>query len=596
MRLEAFVSAGPVIQAHLIAALTALARTQAAEVETYLKGLTRSDDSKLAVGATKALAELGTESAARTLSRLADAASHPVRLAAVGALALFELPWIGRRLEHLTNDKRPDIARAAVHAIGAHHHRGAADFLGRVARHGHRDVKGYAVHALQSMATSSAIRALVQVFRADDPSTVSSAAYALSQLATDESLKALFAGMSGSRRTQHAVLSALGALEGHPKAAEILTRAVQSSDRQLVSRGAYSLAKVMGTQAVSILEHALENAPRYTESTLIGALASIPHRNATKALQRLSVKGSTAVQIAAIQALTRRGALSTQAAREMLMAHLDKGGAQRHSVVYALVQLRDPKVNAGLIQALEDHSARVRRTIISALVSQGGAEATAALLGLAKSERRPKRRNELLTSLAGSPSKDVRAYLIQVAAEDSDEGNTVLQTLAWRAPNAVGSLAKAAMSSENPARRRAALNVLGQLGKNAPIDLIKAGLADTDAGVRSQAISALGSLGTPESKQVLVDGYRDGDAAFQASAAYHLGASGHPDAFGLLTETLEKSATGRYSAYYGLTQMGSKRVMTYLRKVATEDSDLGRWVSTQLYGAKGHLPGIHGRG
>jgi HEAT repeat protein len=243
------------------AAAGAMAQAEGPEVSTPLKGALADEDSWVRYFAARSLGRLRIAESADALAALArdDKANH-VRIAAVEALGSIGGESAVRFVAPLVESGEPDLARAAVGALGRISHPDAEPPLFQALRSPDAEVRASVVKALGGRGGSGAVGHLRQAAAADaEPAVFEAAIDALRRVATPEAVTALVsltadsarrgAAVSALAQTREALLEevARGLSPGHPsgvrlavvealgrmksqRAAELLRRAYDDAD------------------------------------------------------------------------------------------------------------------------------------------------------------------------------------------------------------------------------------------------------------------------------------------------------------------------------------------------------------------------------
>jgi len=238
---------------------------------------------------------------------------------------------------------------------------------------------------------------------------------------------------------------------------------------------------------------------------------------------------------------------------------VDFAVARRLAAVTALGSIGEPDAEDGLVRALEDHDARVRRAAVEALTPAPGRRASKALAkAMARwttpdSEAARRAALNLLVALAdelnaveyaqalveirhdGGLTEDDRIAVSRLFAADSgpvadifarelvqrlDDGADPDERLARETLVAMGSVSVAPLVAalRDPARRGAAAAALGAIrDRRAVVPLIDV-LSNGAPDVRASAARALGEIRDPQALEALVHASRDPETGVRDAA------------------------------------------------------------------------------
>jgi HEAT repeat protein len=131
-------------------------------------------------------------------------------------------------------------------------------------------------------------------------------------------------------------------------------------------------------------------------------------------------------------------------------------------------------------------------------------------------------------------------------------------------------LERSVRDDDNADTRNGAMEALVAFGIQAVPKLIRL-LEDENEEVRNFSTVMLGNIGRQEAVAPLIRALKDPDANVRHGAAEALGRIGSHGALGPLIELLEEDFWEQYAAITALGEMGDKRAVTYLLKLADDE-------------------------
>jgi HEAT repeat protein/beta-lactamase regulating signal transducer with metallopeptidase domain len=231
-------------------------------------------------------------------------------------------------------------------------------------------------------------------------------------------------------------------------------------------------------------------------------------------------------------------------------------------------RMANPGVTRGLVAALSDADAEVRR---NAAQSLGQREDTGAAVALAQALR-----------------------------TDADAG--VRRTAAWalgqlESHEAVPALLSALRDDQDLDVRRTAVWALGQIEDAAAVDGLGAAVRDTDPEIRSKAVWALGQIESARAVPALTAALGDSSRDVRKQAAWALGQIESPDALDPLMNALHDANAGvREQAAWALGQIQSPRAAPALSAALSDPNGAVRkqaiWAIGQLDNLRQAPPGL----
>lgn len=422
------------------AAATALGRIGDARAVPALTARLDADDRDVLAVAATALARIGDRGAYEPLLRLIGDADLGVRQAAIGALNSIGHPAMGERMRTLLQDSDPRVRESAVRIAGYFGYASCADALLDRCHDTDENVRAAALEHAAFL---------------DDPRTG----------------PALVAALGGGTPRARAAAARALAHSGDAEARDALRRAIEDPDPWVRYFSITSLGRLVDRASLPRLERlAAEDPAQPVRLAAIGAIGDIgvtADGGAVPMLAALSELPDDELATAAIRAL---GAVDAAAAREALKRALAAAQPERRvAAAEALAQ----RGGAGAIELLQwtaagDADPDVVRAAIEGLSRIGS--------GASLQAREAVR---AVAALAGDPVR--RADVIAALA---------------RVPDAAIPRVGDALSSKEPAVRRAVIEALGRRAHPTASAYVLSALEDPDASVRQLAVAVLSRLGT----------------------------------------------------------------------------------------------------
>ena len=378
--------------------------------------------------------------------------------------------------------------------------------------------------------------------------------------------------------------------------------------------GAAAVAMARPTQlegrVLAVLD---ERRPRRVLTAKVGVLAAAAALVAAAPLAALHP-----VARAARDAWTAGGALAgLDRERATLAASLDEMRAGEGGAADTV--RRDPRVTDGLVGALADPDAQVRRAAVDALAGQQDRRAVSALIGVLRDPDAEVRASavhalgrlgdraavEPLVARLRDDNAEVRAAAADALGEMedaraagglgaalSDESEEVRQNAAsalsrMKDPAAVPALT-AALADRSPEVRQTAAHALGELDQRSAVPALARLVRDPSAEVRKSAVGALAEIGDPSSADEIAAALADPEAEVRATAAWALAEIGVETAPPALLEMAarERNPQVRAKALWALGEIGDRRALAVARASARDPNaevvKSALWVLSQL--------------
>ncbi len=435
------------------------------------------------------------------------------------------------------------------------------------------NVAAAAIDALARLGGPGAERALRDRLRAPDPFHRMAALDGLDRLAATVPWEEI-APLLGDRLVRRVALRVLGRT-GRTEAVATLVEALGDGSPHVVGTAATSLGRLyaeLGGAAAEVARRASVLEPQ-AKSSLRSLLASddLPARKAAATLLLLA-RDSEAVP--GIVQLVSEGALGREAVAvlrgwgtDAVPPLLDAssrtaGAAQGVALELAADLVAAPAMLGGAPDpALES---RVREAVRHALASPEPAVVRAAVRSLTwfaepsdaprlvelaggADEDVARAAGAVLESLAGRAAEAVRDSLRPVPLEGA-AGAALTPVVAQLGGQEAFERLSAALSADDAATRRAAVEALAELGGARAAEHVALALADDDVGVQSAAARALGRIrdeeGRPAGADHLLLALGSDSPAVRAAAARGLGEAGDGRAVEPLRELVREGAPG----------------------------------------------------
>jgi HEAT repeat protein len=293
-------------------AAAALARVDEADARPALLAALNDSDAWVRYFALRSIGSLQSSSAAPAVRRLleCDPAGH-VRLAAIDVLGRLEVADAASLLGPLTASPEPDLARAAIRALGHLSETAVKPILQQLLRAGEGWRRVEAVTAVAARGGVEAVSALQWVAAADEaPEVVTEAIEALARLASrdrDEAAGATQALISllVEPATRDAAIAALARLPAR-RLADVAAALHHPSPA--VRRAAVeALGRMQQPEASRVVESALEDDVPAVRTTAVAELRRLGSRSAAKKLLALArTDPDVGVRHAAVLAVTQQ--------------------------------------------------------------------------------------------------------------------------------------------------------------------------------------------------------------------------------------------------------------------------------------------------
>jgi len=419
------------------------------------------------------------------LARAAAAGEREVRLAALFALGQLGLvegvrppEQAGATAAAAASDPDPEIAAAAVEALGKLADPAAIPRLVLAAAHPVAAVRVEAAHALFRLRfvplwrkevevapalPEAGLTALLAALHDPSPDVRRAAAHACSRYGEPEAVLDLQALVGDEDEwTRLFAARALGRSKDD-QAAEVLRRAARDPSAAVRVEAVGALAALGRLEGVADL--AGDGVARVREA-VAAALGQARDPESIEVLHRLEQDGSPAVRAAAIPALARR--LGADYGARILEWFTDADVRMRVAAARAAAQC-GPAGTSWLATALEDADPRVQVAALEGLGPRGEGRA-AVLAALAAPDLAVRGTAvELAAALEPPPELSLfeRAYDGSAGAAWTEVRQALIEALSAR-PEAVGLLQRAAAQDPAAAVRAAAARALGRLGHQAP--------------------------------------------------------------------------------------------------------------------------------
>jgi PAS domain S-box-containing protein len=421
-------------------------------------------DPELALPAAGALARLGDSDAFEALLGLLDHADTAVRQAVIAALNSIGHPDMPRRIVVLLDDTSPVVRESAVKIAGYFGYRECLDRVLERCADPSEAVRRAAIDHLPFFEHPGTIPVLLHALEFDTPPVRAAAAAALARVEESQALTPL--------------LRALG--DRDPWVRYFALRSVGTFENPAVLPAVFEL---------------LERDPAgQVRLAAIDALGRLDAPDAVTSLQALSVSPEADLARAAIRALALTNDARAKPALESLIRAAE---AWRRLEAVVAIGARGGAEAASTLQwvAAADTDRDVVRATIGALALMGsreGADGTSAIRALIALTAEPTRRENVVSSLAGLPSRQIGHLAAGLHHPSPDVRRATIEALSrMRHPQASEAIERA-LEDAVPGVRATAVAELRRLGgRHAARKLLALARTDPDIEVRHQAMLAV---------------------------------------------------------------------------------------------------------
>jgi HEAT repeat protein len=294
------------------AAAGALGRLDAPEVTTPLRQALRDSDPWVRFFALRSIARHKDPSVApAVLDLLTHDPAGQVRLAAIEVFGELDTPDAVDTLAPLASAHEPDIARAAIHALGKTRAAGAAAILERGLRAAESWRRAAAIDSLARRGDAAAVPPLQWVVAADTHREVVSAAVsALASLAAREGPEALAAtaaliSLTTERLPRESLIAALAGLPA--RRIGDVAKGLRHPSAEIRRATVEALSRMKNPDASRWVERALDDADPIVRAVAVAELRRLGSRHAARKLLAIARTDSDPdVRRAAVMAVTQQ--------------------------------------------------------------------------------------------------------------------------------------------------------------------------------------------------------------------------------------------------------------------------------------------------
>jgi len=393
-----------------------------------------------------------------------------------GALKVGVIDSIGRRadakavpaLAALANDGNPDIARAALLALGQIGNAEARTALAKI----------QPAESLRSAWADACMKCADRAVAAKKPA---------------EALAIYRRIYNGNYPPASRVAALTGIAMNDPAVVGELLKLVQGGDPKLQQAAAHLIARVPGVAATRKIADALPLLPPAAQAVVITSLGVRGDAVAGAAVSKLAESSDADVKLAALTALASLGDASDV---PVLIRAAVAGGPAGDAAKATLGALRDAKVNAALLAVLKGNETPCRVLALECLATRGATRQMPAILDAARDADRDvqKAAFKALRALAGP--NELKPLLAMLASAKPAEQDPILDALSAAASRATDKQAAASviiggLSSE--AAKPQLFAVLAKLGGDKALETVRAGLKSDNLDTKKAAIRALGA-------------------------------------------------------------------------------------------------------
>ena len=273
--------------------------------------------------------------------------------------------------------------------------------------------------------------------------------------------------------------------------------ALRHDDERFRDAGAQAARSVSDPMKVRALAAALPSLPARSKVLLIHALAEGDDVPLPDAVAAASESDDPRVRIAALEAMQPLG--DATSVPILLQAAAEGSEAERAVAQNSLARLRDEAADEALIARAKAADPSEQIAALSALTARGAVETVPAILKIARSEDRQVRSAaiEALGELAtGEHIPTLVELLMQADAGEQDRVRKILVVVADRCQarrKTSETLMNAQTAGADPSVRASLLMALGELGDASALPVLRSGLTGEEPAVRRAAIQALGA-------------------------------------------------------------------------------------------------------
>jgi HEAT repeat protein len=456
----------------------------------------------------KKLAEMGSDLSMPLLAgMLADDATMEM-----ARFALEGIPdeAVSRRLRELLPGSAGNLRIGIIDTLGARKDRDAVPVLAEQAKDANPDVAMAAVTALGRVADRQSAEALARI--------AGESKDALHEVAVDARLRCADAELAGKNRKSAADVYASvyrspesaplrkAALEGLVNASgdgagAIIVEAIKGDDTAMQSAAIALVRRVPGTAAVKAVAAELATLAPVAQVQLTAALADRGDAAALGAVTNLLDSQDAAVRGAAVKALAALGNGSSVAA---LAVRAAANQEESKAAAEALARLRakdvdaaiiaqlgaasDPGLSVALLEALAARKVKAAKDAVLPLASTGDAAVRAAAHKTLRVVAEPDALPALVEVLLKAPDDAAR----------EEAGTTLAEVAKKSADSAVRTKAvlEALAAEQTPEAKAALLAALGKIGDDAGLPVLRDALKEANTMLRNAAIKGLSAWPT----------------------------------------------------------------------------------------------------
>jgi HEAT repeat protein len=500
--------------------------------------------------AAAALGQIGDAAAVPGLLQALRSADAEVREVAAKALGEIGDKAAVPGLLHALRSADAEVRRAAAEALGRIRDVGAVPGLVKALDDVVARVRAAAEESLKQIGGKDVVAGLLRAL-GDADADVRRAAEALGQIGDAAVVPGLLRTLGDANKdadVRAAAAKALGKI-GNAAAVPGLLEALGDSEWQVRWAAAEALGRIGDKAAVAGLLTALGDANERVRATAATVLGWIGGKEAVARLREALDDAEARVRLAAVKALGRIG--DAAAVQDLLRALGDADADVREAAAWALGQIGDAAAVEGLLEALGDSEWQVRWAAAWALEQIRDA---AAAPGPQRAPGYAEVGLYVVAWNGLMQIRDKKGLLEALGDADAAVRRAAATVLGWiGGKEAVEGLLRA-MGDADAGVRQAAAAALGRIGDAAAPELLRA-LGDAESDVRQAAAAALGQIGDKAAVAGLLTALGDANERVRATAAWALGQIGAPAVPGLLAALRDADWRVRQAAAWALRNL-----------------------------------------
>jgi HEAT repeat protein len=501
--------------------------------------------------AAAALGQIGDAAAVPGLLQALRSADAEVREVAAKALGEIGDKAAVPGLLHALRSADAEVRRAAAEALGRIRDVGAVPGLVKALDDVVARVRAAAEESLKQIGGKDVVAGLLRAL-GDADADVRRAAEALGQIGDAAVVPGLLRTLGDANKdadVRAAAAKALGKI-GNAAAVPGLLEALGDSEWQVRWAAAEALGRIGDKAAVAGLLTALGDANERVRATAATVLGWIGGKEAVARLREALDDAEARVRLAAVKALGRIG--DAAAVQDLLRALGDADADVREAAAWALGQIGDAAAVEGLLEALGDSEWQVRWAAAWALEQIRDA---AAAPGPQRAPGYAEVGLYVVAWNGLMQIRDKKGLLEALGDADAAVRRAAATVLGWiGGKEAVEGLLRA-MGDADAGVRQAAAAALGRIGDAAAPELLRA-LGDAESDVRQAAAAALGQIGDKAAVAGLLTALGDANERVRATAAWALGQIGDAAAVpGLLRALRDRKSEVREAAAAALRNL-----------------------------------------